>query len=417
MIMHRSVSDLIAETRTALEPFGYRPSTTWQLEYAWRLFEAYGVARGTTTFSTGLAAEYLQELRQQYEDGAVKMWRFKLARKALALLMQQWETGEVQWNHLPAWGRADTPPHHVAVLARYAGDLTATGYGRGTQDVYLLVARQFLQYLDREQVPTLAAAALKDVSGFIPAAGTIYQPTSMRTVLSALRHFLRWAAETRDVPRDLTSAVPRSGSRKTEMVPVFSGTEEQRLLGSFDRATPIGRRDYAICLLALRLGLRAGDIVRLHWADLDWRRQTLSVVQEKTGRRLTTPLLADVGNALIDYGLRGRPPSDSPVVFLRSQAPHRPLACDSAVYHVVAAAMARAGIRQAPGDRRGPHALRHSLASRLLAAETSLPVIASVLGHGDKETTTVYLSTDVDHLRACALDLAAIPVTREELRP
>ncbi|MGC8489795.1 MAG: tyrosine-type recombinase/integrase, partial [Clostridia bacterium] len=120
--------------------------------------------------------------------------------------------------------------------------------------------------------------------------------------------------------------------------------------------------------------------------------------------------------ALIDYGLHGRPASDSPVVFLRSMAPHRPLAEDSAVYSVVAAAMARAGIRQAPGDRRGPHALRHSLASRLLAVETPLPVIASVLGHGNKETTTIYLSTDTDHLRACALDLGGIPVTREELR-
>jgi len=415
-MLPQSVGSLITQTRVAVIPLRYRPSTLWQLDYAWRHFEAYAMARGATAFSTGLAAEYLQESRQQYESGAVKMWRFKLARKAMSLMSQQWETGEVQWAHLPAWGRADPPPHHAAVLTAYTSHLTAAGYGRGTRDVYRLVAQQLLQYLDRERIPALAAATLRDVSGFVPVAGTIYQPTSMRTVLSALRQFLRWAAETRAVPSDLTSAVPRSGSRKTVVVPVLTGEEERHLLRSFDRTTAIGRRDYAICLLALRLGLRAGDIVRLHWADLDWRRQTLSVVQEKTGRRLTTPLLSDVGNALIDYGLHGRPPSDSPVVFLRSMAPHRPLSNKSGVYNIIATAMARAGIRQTPGDRRGPHALRHSLASRLLAVEIPLPVIASVLGHGNKETATVYLSTDTDHLRACALDLGGIPVTREELR-
>lgn len=415
-MLTQSLGALITETRAAVVPLGHRPLTLWQYEYAWRHFQAYATTRGTAVFSTVLAAEYLQELRQQYESGTLKAWRFKLARKAMALLTQQWETGKVQWSHLPTWGRADPPPHHAAVLTPYASHLTAIGYARGTHSVYRLVAQQFLQYLDRERVPALAAATLRDVSGFIPASRAAYQSTSMRTVLSALRHFLRWAAETRAIPGDLASAVPRSGGRKTVVVPILTDAEEQRFLSSFDRTTAVGRRDYAICLLALRLGLRAGDIIRLRWADFDWRRQTLSVVQEKTGRRLTTPLLADVGNAVIAYGLHGRPPSDSPVVFLRSEDPYRPLASKSTVYHVVVAAMARAGIRQAPGDRQGPHTLRHSLASRLLAVDTPLPVIASVLGHADKETTTLYLSTDTDHLRACALGLDGITVTREELR-
>lgn len=414
-MLPKSLDTLIAETRAAVVPLGHRPSTLWQYEYAWRHFRAYVMSRGAVAFSTVLSAEYLQELRQQYESGTVKAWRFKLARKAVTLLTQQWETGEVRWTHLPAWGRADPPPHHAAVLTPFARHLTANGYGRGTRDVYGLVARQFLQYLDREQVPALAAVTLGDVSRFVPAVGTAYQSTSMRTVLSALRHFLHWAAETGAVPKDLTPAVPRSSGRKTVVVPTLTAAEEQRLLRVFDRKTAIGLRNYAICLLALRLGLRAGDIIRLHWADFDWRRQTLSVVQQKTRRRLTTPLLADVGNAIIDYGLHGRPSTDFPVVFLRSQAPYQPLG-KSTVYCVVAAAMARAGIRQAPGDRHGPHTLRHSLASRLLAAETPLPVITSVLGHGNKETTTLYLSTDTDHLRACALGLERIPVIQEELR-
>lgn len=413
----QSLHALIAETRTAMVPFGHRPSTVWQYDYAWRCFEAYAANRGTAVFSTALAAGCLQEMRQQYESGSLKAWRFKLTRKALAFVTQQWETGEVRWTHLPPWGHAELPPHHAAILAPYQDHLAAAGYARGTRTVYRLVAQQLLQHLDRVGVPTFAAVTLADVSRFVPAVGEVYQPTSMRTVLSALRHFLAWAAETNAVAQDLTPAVPRSSGRKTVVVPALTATEEERLLTAFDRTTAIGRRDYAICLLALRLGLRAGDIGRLQWGDFDWRRQSLTMVQQKTGRRLTTPLLADVGNAVIDYRLHGRPASDSPVVFLRSVAPYRPLGGKSVVFSVVARAMARAGIRQELGQPHGPHALRHALAARLLAVEIPLPLIAGVLGHADKETTKVYLSTDTEHLRVCALGLEDIAVTREDLQP
>ena len=76
--------------------------------------------------------------------------------------------------------------------------------------------------------------------------------------------------------------------------------------------------------------------------------------------------------------------------------------------------MKAAGIRQEPGDRRGFHCLRHSVAARLLSEETPLPIISSILGHRNKGSTKVYLSTDFEHLRACALNLEGIEVARED---
>jgi len=77
--------------------------------------------------------------------------------------------------------------------------------------------------------------------------------------------------------------------------------------------------------------------------------------------------------------------------------------------------MKAAGIRQSKGDRRGFHSLRYYVAARLLAEETPLPIISSILGHRDKDSTKVYLSTDLVHLRACALSLKGIEITKEEL--
>ena len=154
----------------------------------------------------------------------------------------------------------------------------------------------------------------------------------------------------------------------------------------------------------------------LKLGDIQWKRNTIEIVQEKTGNPLILPLLTDVGNAIADYILNGRPNSRQPYLFLRTQAPYRKLSGRSNCYEVSRKMMKEAGIRQGKQDRKGFHCLRHSIAARLLSEETPLPIISSILGHRDKDSTKIYLSTDQVHLRTCALGLTGIEVTREELQ-
>jgi integrase len=123
-----------------------------------------------------------------------------------------------------------------------------------------------------------------------------------------------------------------------------------------------------------------------------------------------------VGNAIADYLLHGRPPSPLPYVFVHHHAAYHQLAGHSTCYQISRRLMAKAGIRHGPGAREGFHCLRHTVAARLLAGGTPLPIISSLLGHQNRNSTQVYLSTDLEHLRACALGLSGIEVTREELR-
>lgn len=408
---------VITQTRKALKPYGHSASTRWQYEYAWRQFKQYCVTQGSPAFSARLAEQYVLSLRDQYEHGILRPWKFKLFRKAIVLLVQYVETGAVSWTHLPQWRPSPFASETFATrLAQYRRRLDDAAYGRGTRHLYTVVAKQFLQYLENAEIADLEGVTLKDVSQFIPYAATIYQPTSMRTVLSALRHFLRFAQDVGLTVQGLVDAVPKSFGRKTSIVPTLKVDEERQLLAAIDRTTAIGRRDFAIILLALRLGLRSVDITNLLLTDIQWRTSSLTVVQQKTGRRLETPLLTDVGNALVDYLLHGRPASTSPHVFLRIQAPYIPLTGRGGIAHVVRAAMNRAGIRQDPSQKKGPHSLRHSLAARLLAVETPLPIISGVLGHAHKDTTKIYLSTDTEHLRACALGLDGIEFMGEGWR-
>ena len=151
--------------------------------------------------------------------------------------------------------------------------------------------------------------------------------------------------------RHLSGAVPASGVRTRRVVPALTLDEEQSLLAAADRTTASGKRDYAMLLLALRLGLRSSDIIHLKREDLHWQTNTLELVQTKTGVRLVLPLLTEVGNALADYLLQGRPASPLPYVFLRGQAPYRPLSGHANCYGISHKLMAQAHIRQGQGAR------------------------------------------------------------------
>ena len=176
------------------------------------------------------------------------------------------------------------------------------------------MARQFLEYLERKGITEMSAVQLQDVSLFFPLLAPQYQPTSMRTVLSALRSFLRFVEEQKLTPFCLSSAIPGSFGRKTAVIPTITREEEQKLL-SGDFSTPSGKRNLAMLLLALRTGLRSVDIINLKLADIHWKRNTIEIVQEKTGTPLILPLLTEVGNAIADYILNGRPASPQPYIF------------------------------------------------------------------------------------------------------
>jgi integrase len=174
--------------------------------------------------------------------------------------------------------------------------------------------------------------------------------------------------------------------------------------------TPIGVRNYAILLLLATYGLRAGEVVRLRLEDIDWRNECLHVQHSKTGRATVLPLLAPVGEAILDYLREGRPTTEVREVFLRAQAPLQPFRQGSSLYSIVARRLTKAGIE--PAGKRGPHTLRHARAISLLRASVPLKAIGDLLGHTVPAATAIYLKLATDDLRDVCLD---IPTTGENM--
>ena len=205
-----------------------------------------------------------------------------------------------------------------------------------------------------------------------------------------------------------TNVIPKDNYKSQPHLPSnFSKEETEILLKSVDRGNPKGKRDYAILLLATKLGLRASDIGELKFENILWERSLITFEQRKTGKRIDLPLLPEIGNATIDYMKHGRPVSDESYCFLHVQSPYERIHT-SDIKSLVHFHLKRAGIN-CKNRRHGPHALRHSFAGNLLRGITPLPVISEALGHSSCESTMYYLRIDIDSLRQCALNVPLVP--------
>jgi integrase len=211
-------------------------------------------------------------------------------------------------------------------------------------------------------------------------------------------------------PKDLAFHVPSVKCSKKSKVPsAYTQEEIQRMLSAVDRGNPKGKRDYAILLIAVRLGLRASDICGLTFDHFKWESNTIELRQEKTEELLVLPLFNDVGEAVIDYIKYGRPAVQAREIFLRLSAPIERMSYPT-LHSIVTEYLNKTGISIPEGKKHGPHALRHSLASALLHNNTPMPVISEILGHTDTQTTTVYLKIDILHLRDYALNVPPVRV-------
>ena len=152
-------------------------------------------------------------------------------------------------------------------------------------------------------------------------------------------------------------------------------------------------RDRAVVLLLARLGLRASEVAELTFDAIDWHNGRIAVCG-KGGRQHWLPLPQQVGDAIVTYLRRGRPPLAVPQVFLSALAPRRPMT-RQAVSGVVRQALRRAGVK---ASHHGAHLLRHSAATAMLRAGVSLDGVATVLRHRSPKTTAHYAKIDFDLL-------------------
>lgn len=235
-----------------------------------------------------------------------------------------------------------------------------------------------------------------------------YMGPSRANVISSMRMLFKFWHDNDIFPTDLYDAWGSYTIPKKEKIPsVYPKEEVVRIESSINRSSAVGKRNYAMLLLASRLGLRASDIAFLKFENIDWVKNVIFLNMHKTGKPIELPLLADIGNAIIDYLKYGRKESSSRSIFISTRAPYRP-ATKGIVCSAIRDVIGKSGV-DTENKRHGPHCLRHSLASALLQDGVSMPVLSESLGHTHTSSTMKYLRIDMTSLMKCVLPVPAVP--------
>ncbi len=228
-----------------------------------------------------------------------------------------------------------------------------------------------------------------------------WSPKSAKLMCWSLRAFLRYLHHTGLNPHALAGCVPSIRQWNLVGLPTYlSAAQVQKALDGCDRASAVGRRDFAILMMLSKLGLRADEIATLTLDDIDWRAGDM-LVRAKGRQRARMPIASDVGAAIVAYLQDGRPKSSCRQLFLRSLAPHTGFASASATTMIAKTALKRAGIQGYA--HQGAHIFRHSLATELLRASATLTEIGHLLRHKSHDTTRIYAKVDIEALRTLSL--------------
>ena len=273
------------------------------------------------------------------------------------------------------------------------------GAAEGTIEGYVAVTREFLRERFGTGEVDLAAISASDIGGYLVRRSRSLSPKRVAYLATALRSFFRCLFVRGEIASDLSTAALTAQLRHLATVPRYLAPEDvEKLLETCDPGTRSGKRNRAMLLLMVRLGLRAGEVAALDLDDVRWRSGEL-VVRGKGNVVDRLPLLPEVGKALALYAAEARPRIPSRRLFLRLCAPIKGLAGRGGVSTVVRDGLERAGLRPAV---RGAHLLRHSLGTRMIRAGASMAEIGEVLRHHSPGTTEVYAKVDFEALRAIA---------------
>lgn len=372
--------------RAVLAERGYAPSSAAGLLQVMaqlsRWLEQAGRSADDLTAAT--AEEFLQARK-------AAGYRRGLSARGIAPLLEYLREVGVAAAALPA---SPAAPGEITLVG-YRDYLTRErGLAVSTVRNYLDVARLFAASRADGVELRLDTLTAGEVTEFVLAQCQARSAGSATIVVTGLRSLLRYLHLAGLTSMTLAQAVPSAASASPLPEPVAPG-HARRLLDSCDRRSVAGRRDFAVLVLLVRLGLRVSEVAALELDDIDWRRGEITI-RGKGSRQDRLPLPADVGQAIAGW-LRGkRRRGSSRRVFTTLLAPHGPMTGKA-----VSAVVRRAGQRAAVAPVTA-HRLRHAAATGLLRAGASLPEVSQVLRHASPLSTARYARVDHAALVAVA---------------
>lgn len=398
-----TLEDLIDKTGEHLKSQNYKKETMRHYENAWTTLRIYAEKENVVYFTTEFGFKFLKD---QYDinpfDQALKSYP-RTIRRAITILGDFQLHGIIfkkQPTKLHQW-----PEEYKEVCEMFFNSYVNTRLLSSTARLFRVQLEKLTAYLKQNNINSITDISPMIIEGYIATYAGYSKKTTSHS-LYILRCFFKFAFENRYTAIDLSDHIPKVSVNSKSTIPsVFTIDEIERLLKVVDRGNPIGKRDYAMLLLAIRYGMRVGEIRSLQVNNLDFEQNKIEYIQNKTGNPMTLDIIESLGWALIDYLKNGRPKTSCTHIFVRHRAPYDAFSENNNLHNIISKYLSLAKIYIPANKKRGFHTLRHSLASHLLEQGTPLHVISEALGHSEINSTTIYTKIDLPQLLLCALEV------------
>ena len=397
------ITELIAQLDAYMVELGYTPSTLRHHRQAWNALKNLALAEGATYFTKELGFKLLRE-HYHVDPYDSKLSEYKsVVRRSVMLLLEFQISGTIA-KRIPKSENIFPEGFRIAGEA-YLSMLQSEGHIKEStlrNHRHRLVAAAL--FFENHGVTGIEFVNAEIINLYLKTLAGCSQ-SYLSGVLRTLKRFFEFSSERGYLLASFT--FPSVSVYKDRKVPEYYLPEEiSGILSAVDRGNPLGKRNYAMILLAARYGLRIGDIRTLKLTDVDFSTNQIHIIQQKTSKPLTLDLLPDVGWALIDYLKFGRPKVSAAEIFLRHVHPYGPLGDSDNMGYVIRQYAVAAGIRKnAEKAHHGFHMLRYSLASDLIQQGISLTTISGILGHSQLSVTSRYTQLDIPQLMDCALEV------------
>ncbi len=373
----------------------------------YRSIQKFMQANKITSFNEKVCLDfvfYRTECRVEGFYGSTRSKKVNYVMKPLQVLLDFIQTGTVKFKMRPRIPTFQCPEQFEEEYSTFQEELVFRKYSRATVISNTEKVNKFLGFLEINKVDSSKLIQTQHLTIFLREYKNC-KPKYISSIIQVLRNYLAFLYGHGFIDEDISKSLPKVRITRNAFIPYSWKTKDvKKLLDAVDRGDPKGKRDYAILLLAVRLGLRVSDIRGLKLQNLNWSRKTISFTMQKTRQPLELPLLDDIGWAIIDYLKYGRPETKSDRVFVRHRAPYDSFGENESFYRELHRYMVKAGLEIPLDLHCGLHSLRSTLAGNMLEANVPLLVISESLGHQSIQTTSIYLKIDLNGLRKCALD-------------
>jgi len=377
-------------------------TTGWIINH----FVKYCNANNVEWIDIPIIARFLSEKYDiDYQDPTAGMQT--VLRRPLLILMEFHECGNYCKSHQRG-STTEIPEAYADEFLACRDYVNSLGICIKSKKRKLWIITNFLAFLQREGKTVLANIVAADVSQYINTL-TEYAHATRRLYASALREILDWMNSEGMISFSGRDAFPvLRKSPKSDILSYYSKDEIKDIIGSIDESSTSGKMKRFIVAITAFLGIRAGDLIRLKFSDIDWANDRINIIQSKTGTLLTLPMPDEVKFPLLDYLKNARTDSeDAEYILSTAYAPFTRIHQTSSIYRHISKCIKQSNVA-VNGRRMGPHALRHSLATNLLSENVPLSTISNILGHSNTRTTEIYLGVDESNLKELSLEVGYV---------